>query len=50
VVVDHGGNSLLTRPFGAWEKGACRAALMAAHGGVLGSRARGGGLVPFIGG
>jgi hypothetical protein len=40
VVGDRGGNSVLTRPFGAWEKGACRAALMVARDGVLDSRAR----------
>jgi hypothetical protein len=39
---------VLTLPSGAWEKGARRAALMAARGGVL-TRARGG-LLPFIGG
>jgi hypothetical protein len=47
AVGGHGGNSVLTRPFGAWEKGAHRAALMAARGGVLDSRARG--VLPFIG-
>jgi hypothetical protein len=48
AVGDRAGNSVLTRPFGAWEKGAHRAALMAACGGVLDSRARG--VLPFIGG
>jgi hypothetical protein len=33
---------MLTLPSGAWEKGARRAALMAARGGVLDPRARGG--------
>jgi hypothetical protein len=47
VVGDRGGNSVLTRPFGAWEKGACRAALMVARDGVLDSRARGVGGAAF---
>jgi hypothetical protein len=39
---------VLTLPCGAWEKGARRAALMAARGGVLDPRARG--VLPLIGG
>jgi hypothetical protein len=38
---------VLTRPFGAWEKGARHAALMAARGGVLDSRAREGGAASY---
>jgi hypothetical protein len=39
---------MLTRPSGAWEKGARRVTLIATRGGVLDPRARG--VLPFIGG